>query len=258
MTSWIPQLLRGAFASRPSWVWLFIVIESLADHDDREEIVGGKKITVKRGQVAIKQRELAQLSGLSQSEVSKALKFFIQESKLNQNIKLLELRNPLSDFIQESNWNKNENKETLAEAILKDPSKLLTVELSNNNINTPLSIYNKYNINNIYNNTKLNYNQAEKPKNPPSPEMIFSALKKTLEKSYGIRAFADAHREPEFIGKFAELYLAVGREEFKERLDIVLGDDFKRKNCNRISYLYAEVSSTALRPPEISNIINLT
>lgn len=258
MNSWIVQLLRGTFASRPSWVWLFIVIDSLADHDDHEEIIAGQKVMVRRGQIFIKQRELAQLSGLSQSEVSRAVSFFIHESILNQNMALLELIKPLSVFIHESKLNQTQKKEPLEQAVSEDESKLLTVKLSNNNINTPLSIYNKYNINNIYNNTKLNYNQATKPKNLPAPEVIFSALKKTLAKSYGIRAFADAHREPEFVEKFAELYLAVGREEFKERLKIVLGDDFKRKNCNRVAYLYAEVSSTALNPPETSNIIHLT
>ena len=43
----------------------------------------------------------------------------------------------------------------------------------------------------------------------------------------------------------------IGREEFRKRLDKILSDDFKRKNCNSLKYLYGEIKSCL--PDEIIN-----
>ena len=69
-------------------------------------------------------------------------------------------------------------------------------------------------------------------------EMLM-ALKGTI----GIDAFADSRIERNIGIHIVNLYQKIGREEFKRRLDYVLGDSFRRKNCNRIKYLYGELKS---------------
>lgn len=64
-----------------------------------------------------------------------------------------------------------------------------------------------------------------------------------LRESVGIEAFADSRIERNIGKHVVSLLEKIGKEEFRRRLEYVLGDDFRRKNCNRIKYLYGELKS---------------
>ena len=81
-------------------------------------------------------------------------------------------------------------------------------------------------------------------------EMLM-ALKGTI----GIDAFADSRIERNIGIHIVNLYQKIGREEFRRRLDYVLDDDFRRKNCNRIKYLYGELKSVPIVNNKKPNII---
>lgn len=67
---------------------------------------------------------------------------------------------------------------------------------------------------------------------------ILIAIKGKVE----IESFADSGRWERIYGKHChDLLVKIGSKEFSRRLDIILSDDFKRKNCNRIKYIYEQV-----------------
>ncbi len=73
-------------------------------------------------------------------------------------------------------------------------------------------------------------------RNPKINEMLI-ALKGTI----GIEAFADSKFERGIAKHCLSLIEKIGPEEFRRRLEIIINDGFKRKNCNRIVYVYNEI-----------------
>lgn len=67
---------------------------------------------------------------------------------------------------------------------------------------------------------------------------MLAALKNTI----GIEDFADAQRWQRIYAKHLyDLLAKIGKEEFSFRLRKILEDCFKRKNCNKIRYVYEQV-----------------
>jgi len=50
----------------------------------------------------------------------------------------------------------------------------------------------------------------------------------------------------------------IGKEEFRQRLEIILKDSFKQKNCNSLKYLYGEmksfIHSPVIKKSKVANI----
>ncbi len=72
---------------------------------------------------------------------------------------------------------------------------------------------------------------------------ILDALKEHI----GIEAFSDSSIERNIGKHIHNLYKKIGKEEFRRRLGYVLGDDFRRKNCNSIKYLYGQLKSVPVK-----------
>lgn len=62
-----------------------------------------------------------------------------------------------------------------------------------------------------------------------------------LKGRIGIGAFADSTSERMFGRHCVGLMDKLGKEEFVRRLDYIIADPFKRKNCNRIKFVYNEI-----------------
>lgn len=75
-----------------------------------------------------------------------------------------------------------------------------------------------------------------------------------LKKVIGISAFADSANERNIGKHMVGLIKNIGKDEFIYRLEKILDDDFKRKNCNRIKYLYGELK--AFIKPKTSQTIS--
>ena len=80
--------------------------------------------------------------------------------------------------------------------------------------------------------------EREDKRDPKINEML-----DTLKIHIGIDAFADSSIERNIGKHLVNLLVKLGPQEFRRRLDIILNDSFKRKNCNRIRYIYAELKS---------------
>lgn len=97
----------------------------------------------------------------------------------------------------------------------------------------------------IINNNNINKEstnvEGEAPKEYGNPEI--NKMLEALKGKIGITAFADSQLERNFGKHFVNLLAKIGRDEFVRRLDIITNDSFKRKNCNRIKYLYHEIQA---------------
>lgn len=63
-----------------------------------------------------------------------------------------------------------------------------------------------------------------------------------LKQKIGIDDFADSQRWNRIYAKHCVTLLnKIGKDEFVRRLDIILADQFKHKNCNKIRYVYEQI-----------------
>lgn len=81
---------------------------------------------------------------------------------------------------------------------------------------------------------------------------------KALKTSVGCDTFAESEKQQRMYGKhFLNLGKNIGKEEFTNRLKIILQDNFKAKNCNKLAYLYKEIKSFIHSPiiPKKSTVV---
>lgn len=71
----------------------------------------------------------------------------------------------------------------------------------------------------------------------PEINKMLEALKLKI----GISAFVDSRIERNMAKNCNGLLQKIGKDEFVRRLDIILEDDFKHKNCNSIRYVYNQI-----------------
>ena len=102
----------------------------------------------------------------------------------------------------------------------------------NNNINTNIKTVDESEESFMKKDTTKSYGQKE-------INQIIFALKKEL----GITDFADSNIERYIATHMLTLGSRIGGEEFSKRLKSITEDPFKRKNCNRIKYLYNEMKA---------------
>ncbi len=62
-----------------------------------------------------------------------------------------------------------------------------------------------------------------------------------LRSRIGIESFVDSAMERNFGKHIIGLVGKIGKDEFLRRLDCLLEDDFHRKNCNKIKYVYNNI-----------------
>lgn len=71
----------------------------------------------------------------------------------------------------------------------------------------------------------------------PEISNMLTALKEKI----GISDFADSAIERNIAKHCVNLLGKIGKDEFVRRLDIILQDSFKHKNCNSIRYVYNQI-----------------
>lgn len=78
-----------------------------------------------------------------------------------------------------------------------------------------------------------------------------------IKMKVGISDFVDTQRWQRIYGKHCvALMKKIGPTEFSRRLDIILDDAFKHKNCNSLKYLYNQIKGF-IEPKQQSNTIKL-
>ena len=67
-------------------------------------------------------------------------------------------------------------------------------------------------------------------------------MQKFLRQAVGLDSFKDK-KERWYVTHCYNLLKKIWRDEFQERLKVILSDPFKAKNCNKLEYLYWELKS---------------
>jgi len=78
---------------------------------------------------------------------------------------------------------------------------------------------------------------------PDKRNLEISKMLEALKTKIGITDFADSSIERNLAKHCVGLLGKLGKDEFVRRLDLILQDDFKRKNCNRIRFVYSEIKA---------------
>lgn len=95
---------------------------------------------------------------------------------------------------------------------------------------------------NIINNTKQSFGNSE-----------INKLIEAIKIKTGISDFKESQKMQRFRGNHLNLLLKkIGKEEFVRRLDLILDDDFKHKNCNSLRFIYNEIKGF-IEPRKNSN-----
>lgn len=94
---------------------------------------------------------------------------------------------------------------------------------------------------------------------PPSPEYgntDINNMLKALKQRSSIAAFVDSKIERMMARHCLNLMNKIGKDEFVKRYDLLLKDNFTRKHCNKIKFIYNNIKgyiapqSTSLRIEE--------
>lgn len=67
-------------------------------------------------------------------------------------------------------------------------------------------------------------------------------MQKFLRQAVGVTEFKDS-KERWYVTHCYNLMKKIGKEDFQNRLQEILSDPFKAKNCNKLAYLYWEMKS---------------
>lgn len=97
---------------------------------------------------------------------------------------------------------------------------------------------------NIYkeNNTNNNTLSKDKEEKPIYGNKDINNMLIALKSKIGVEDFADSSQWARIYAKHCcNLMAKIGKDQFVYRLDVILKDDFKRKNCNKIKYVYGEL-----------------
>ncbi len=100
-----------------------------------------------------------------------------------------------------------------------------------------------------------NGDSAKAGKRNTEIDKMLEALKGTT----GRDDFKESQKMQRWYGKhLVNLYQKVGKEEFKRRLEFILSDDFKVKNCNSLKYLYGELKSASSNQTTKSSVAHIS
>lgn len=99
------------------------------------------------------------------------------------------------------------------------------------------------------------------PVPPPPPKHGNEEINRLLvwlKGKIGIEAFADKRQwERRYASHLINLINKIGKQEFVTRFDAIVGDEFKRRNCNKIEYIYRQTLAFVSEKPKPSAKIHL-
>jgi phage replication O-like protein O len=93
-----------------------------------------------------------------------------------------------------------------------------------------------------------------------APNMKITKMLEALKIWTHREAFSDSKYERNIGLNLVRLFEKIGKEEFLRRLNLLLKDDFKEKNCNSVTFIYNQLKSFSTKNPEkkaFSNIVSL-
>lgn len=195
--------------------------------------------------------ELANIIGANLVKTEKILdKFFVKNEKVFENKKLENYRKKIEKFTKErkkagekgaiSRWNKSKNKPIAQPS--KNNSSAIAKHMAKPMANDSSSVfYLLSSSSNIL--SKDNMSEAQElVKEENFGKEDINKMLQALKIKIGISDFVDSQKWSRIYGQhLCKLLDSLGKEEFVRRLEIILNDSFKSKNCNSIKYIYGQI-----------------
>lgn len=211
-----PWMKKPAYRS----VWLELLLE--ASHEPRDIVWKGKRTTLQPGQLTCGAKQLSEWTGVPRGTVERILKVLKSEEQIEvqggSKFSLITVKNWTSyQKSEEQNEEQVRNRRGAGEELVRTPKECKNVKMKENTLSkdSKPKAYGNEDINNM-----------------------LIALKGRI----GIDAFADSKKWERIYAKHCYTLLErIGSKEFSRRLDIILDDSFKHKNCNKIRYVYEQV-----------------
>lgn len=180
------------------------------------------KVLLQPGEFICGERALAKEWKVSPSKARRILLLFKNEA-------LIEVQ-PTNKFslVKVVKWNEYQTFEAQSETPVKH---------KRNTNETPVKTYKNDKNEENDKNEKNSSNEGKKYGNQEINEML-EFLKLTI----GVEDFTQSQKDQRFIGNnLVRLMKKITPDIFRARAEAILADDFKRKNCNSLSYLYGQI-----------------
>lgn len=226
-------ITENALYRKPNYlaVWMDILLG--VNHKPKERIFKWQKIIVWEWEWIFFQKEIADKFWLSIGSVSYILKYLKVENQIE-----IQTTNSFS-IIKVKKWKEYQSSENDFENEVKAKWKRRE---------TPKEWKNERNI--ISNDIISSESRDEKNNN--SIVLVqeeywnkeINAMLDLLKKAVWLSDFKDSQAwQRRYTQNIIALIKKIGKEEFLSRLKTILADEFKAKNCNKLSYLYWELKS---------------
>lgn len=214
--------LSEPFSRGQAWVDLIL----LANYQESTLFIRGNEIKVTIGQVAWSEQRLALRWHWSRNKLRNFLKLLKSKQQIEQQktaaITLISILNYRKYQETDSRLNNRKTSESTTEG---------THTKKDKNIKKFKNIISK---------------DIEEPQKTFGNEEINLVLE-FLKKTFGVPDFKETQQWQRIFGKnLTKLLEKIGKEEFRRRLELLAAENFKRKNCNSLKFIYGELKSTPI------------
>jgi gas vesicle protein len=240
MNGWIKlhrKLFKKSFSYKPEYlsIWIYILIN--VNHVENEFFWNNSTMIIPAGSGIFSQKKISELFKVDRAKVGRILKFLKSEHQIEHQTYS---KFTLIKVIKWEDYQKNEH-ENEHQVNIKRTS-------SEHQVNT-----NK-NVKKIKNEKKEISKEIEPTVQKDFGNEEINKILGFLKKSVGVSDFKESQKWTRIYGKhFLNLGKKIGKDELIRRMNGVLSDNFKAKNCNSIKYLYNEIKSFIHSPVIQSN-----
>lgn len=221
------------FTKAQAWVDLLL----LANHKAKSIFVRGVEVKIERGVVGWSEDSLAKKWKWSRKKVRNFKNFLKKEHQIEiTGSKVISLI-----FIL--NYEKYQSEDTTEDTT--EGQQKIQQKNTNKNVKNVKNDKNNTNVSKdtlcvAHENTKTLKTFSDGKPDPRNAEIqnLLIALKNKI----GISEFADCRKWERIYARNLLLLLKnLGKDEFVRRLDLILSDPFKHKNCNKIRFVYEQI-----------------
>jgi hypothetical protein len=222
------KVLDNPYMRKPAYRSVWIEVLLMATHDNHDVLFKGKRITLAPGQFTCGRDQLSKKTGVPPSTCNRILKKFKSEQMIEH-----QSSNDCS-LITVNNWTRYQGSEQQSEQRVNNEW-----TTSEHPVNTKQEGKNEKN-----ERKKKTTKVVSEPAQYGNPKV--NSMLEALRRVSGRDDFKESVKiQRQYANHMVHLIDRVGKDEFLRRLNDILGDGFRSKNCNSLKYLYGELKSAS-------------
>lgn len=224
------SILDNAISTNPAYFSLWIHLLLMANHRPKLFLWNNQQQECKPGQVLTGRLKLATIAGLSPSTVENILTYLENEQQIEQQ-KTTKFR-----LITIKNWYLYQSKE---QQIGQQSNNRVTTEEQQNdtNKNERMNKNEEEESKIVAEATKISKKEKKECGNPEINNMLLA-----MKQFVGCTGFKESEAQQRIAARNLLGWIKKnGKDEFRIRLEIILKDEFRRRNSGSLWYLYKEI-----------------